>query len=133
MSGPGATPALVAFESRSLTALLPGSRARLQADRACLLSTPPLICILLLLAACAPLEQRPPEVRTVTNTVLVPQPVPCFKEEDRPARPKPTPIDIDNATLDQLAAALAADEEANELYGRAVDALFLACSKGGTK
>lgn len=87
------------------------------------------------LAACAPLEpQRPPEVRTITHTVSVPVPVPCFTEADKPILPALTAIDIDHATVDQLAKALAADEANETLYRNAVDALFILCMKsGGTK
>lgn len=90
------------------------------------------VVVAVLLAACAPVEVRPPEVRTQTVEVKVPVPVPCFTEAERPVLPKPTPINLDTATVDQMAAALAADNLADELFARAVDALFLKCSKGGT-
>jgi len=92
---------------------------------------PPLAVILsLALAACATVEPPPkPEVRTNTVEVRVPVPVPCFTEAERPIRPQPTPIDIANATVDQMAAAIAADDLADELYARAVDALFILCMK----
>lgn len=86
-------------------------------------------------AACAPIEQRPTEVRTQVVEVRVPIPTPCFTEAERPILPPPTPIDIDHATTDQLAAALAADDANEARYVREVDALFLLCTKstGGTK
>jgi hypothetical protein len=91
----------------------------------------------LALAGCATLEpqQRPPETRTITVEVKTPVPVPCFTEADRPVLPALTTIDIDHATVDQMAAALAADEANEILYRTAVDALFMACLKttGGTK
>lgn len=89
-----------------------------------------------LLAACAPIEQRPPEVRTQVVEVPVPVPVPCFTEADRPILAPLTVVDIENATVDQLAKALAADDANEALYVKAVDALFLQCMKstvGGTK
>ena len=87
-------------------------------------------CVLLaLLAGCATVDQ-PPEMRTQTVTVKVPVPVPCFTEADRPVLPPPTPIDLEHATTDQMAAALAADQAAQALYSRAVDALFVQCLKG---
>lgn len=82
------------------------------------------------LAACAPLEQRPPPVplpQIVYREVSVPTPVPCFTEAERPILAKPTPIDLVNATVDQMAAALAADFAEEERYSRAVDALFTKC------
>lgn len=87
--------------------------------------------LVVLLTGCAtPAPERPPEVRTQTVTVAVPVPVPCFTEAERPHLPPPTPIDIENATVDQLAAALAADKLAEEIYTAQVDALFIKCLKG---
>lgn len=90
--------------------------------------------VLLLLGACAQLEpQRPlpvPEIQY--RSYPVPTPVPCFTEAERPILPPPTPIDIPNATVDQLAAALTADMIAEELYAKQVDALFIRCTKGAT-
>jgi len=93
------------------------------------------VLAVLALSGCAGMEtqQRPPEVRTITNTVSVPVPVPCFTEAERPILPPLTPIDIDRATVDQMAAALAADEINEALYRSAVDALFLKCMKGPAK
>ena len=82
------------------------------------------------LAACGTVEQRPPEVRTQTVEVKIPVIVPCFTEAERPVLPTPTPINLDTATVDQMAAALAADNLADELYAKAVDALFIRCTKG---
>ncbi|MEO8754846.1 MAG: hypothetical protein ABI624_19445 [Casimicrobiaceae bacterium] len=90
----------------------------------------PLVVIVTLLAACAPLEMRPPEIRTQTVEVKVPVPVPCFTEAERPVLPTPTPINLDTATVDQMAAAMAADDLADANFARAVDALFLKCQKG---
>lgn len=90
----------------------------------------PLVSIIaLLVAACAPIEQRPPEQRTQVVEVKVPVPVPCFTEADRPVLAPLTLIDIDHATTDQLAAALAADDANEALYVKAVDSLFLLCMK----
>jgi hypothetical protein len=84
----------------------------------------------ILLASCATVEPpRPPEIRTTTVEVRVPVPVPCFTEAERPIRQTPTPINIDTATVDQMAAAIAADDLADELFARAVDALFILCMK----
>lgn len=79
------------------------------------------------LAACAGDPVRPPEDRTRVVEVPVPIAVPCFDEKDRPQIPEPTPIDLDNATTDQLAAALARDEELGRQYMREVEALFIQC------
>lgn len=90
--------------------------------------------IIALLAACAPIEpQRPPEVRMQTVEVKVPVPVPCFTEAERPVLAPPTPIDIEHATVDQMAAAMAADDLNQQIFTRAVDAIFLQCLKRGTK
>lgn len=100
------------------------------ANRDACLARPLIVAIIALaLAACAPIETRPPEVRTVTNTVLVPTVALCFKPEDVPKIPTPTPVDTATATIDQLAAAAAADLMALDNYAKIVDALFLACQK----
>lgn len=91
------------------------------------------VLLILLLGACAPVETRPPETRTQTVEVRVPVPVPCFTEAERPVLPPPTPIDIDRATVDQMAAAMAADDLAEQTYTKLVDALFLQCLKGERK
>lgn len=92
--------------------------------------------LLLALAACSSLPsgppERPPEQRTVTNTVYVPSPVLCFNEADRPPLPVATPIDPETATRLQLAAAEAADALAWQIYGEKVDRLFLGCMKSTT-
>lgn len=90
-----------------------------------------IIVAAVLLASCAvpQVEQRPTEVRTQTVELRVPVPVPCFTEAERPVRAKPTPIDLNTATVDQLAAAIAADDLADDLYVRAVDSLFLLCMR----
>jgi len=93
-----------------------------------------LLVVCLLVAACAPIETRqPPEVRTQVVEVKVNVPVPCFTEEQRPRLAPPTVVDLSTATVDQLAAAMAADDLAETLYARAVDALFLQCMNGGKK
>lgn len=91
-----------------------------------------LFLLALLLMACAPLPVAQPEVRTTTVQVQVPVPVPCFTDDQRPIPPKPTPIDPETATTEQLAAAELADAEAWRDYTRAVDALFVQCSSKGT-
>lgn len=83
-----------------------------------------------ILTSCAPLEQRPPEVRTQTITVQIPIATPCFTEDQRPILPLDTPVDPDTATTEQLVAAKLADAIAREIYAAKVDALFTACSKG---
>lgn len=85
------------------------------------------VCIVAL-AGCgmAPVK---PEVRTVTNTVYVPTPTPCFKPEDVPKIPTPTPVDTANATLDQINAAAALDLQLLDAYAKQVDALFVQCTK----
>ena len=80
-----------------------------------------------LLGGCIATDPVKPEVHTITNTVLVPTPVPCFDPADVPVLPTPTPVDAVNATADQLAAAAAADAEAYETYARAVDKMWGAC------
>jgi len=79
------------------------------------------------LVGCASDPTLPPETRTTTVEVKVPVPVPCFSEADRPVAPVPTPIDIDHATTDQMADAIAADNAADELYMRQLEALFVQC------
>jgi hypothetical protein len=150
VSGPGATPAMSTIGAlgaapryrvpRPLTILISGPTPAPYRYPGCTLvrlisvfaPTPPLICIIALaLAACAPIEQRPPpEPRIEYRTVEVDRPVPCFTEAERPVLPPPTVVDIDNATTDQLAAALAADLENERLFSAAVDALFIRCTKG---
>lgn len=86
--------------------------------------------VIAVLAACAPLEpQRPPEIRTTIVEVRVPVPVPCFTEAERPVLPPFTPINLDTATVDQMAAAMAADDAADQLFAKAIDSLFLLCMK----
>lgn len=143
MSGPGATPAVMASSGRRPDVDLSAQPARCSSgpaiglpEAARLLSMLPLIAIItILLYGCAPIEQRPPEQRTQVVEVKVPVPVPCFTEAERPILPPPTPIDIDHATTDQLAAALAADDANEALFAKLVDALFVQCLKstGGTK
>lgn len=87
--------------------------------------------ILALLAGCATIEPpAPPEVRTQTVQIRIPVPVPCFTEAERPILAPPTPINIDTATVAQMAAAMAADDLNEQLYTVAVDALFIRCMKG---
>lgn len=85
-----------------------------------------------IIAACAPLQTLPPEVRTTTVQVQVPVPVPCFTEDQRPVLPTATPIDPETATTEQLAAAELADAIALADYAAQVDRLFIACSSKGT-
>jgi len=82
----------------------------------------------ILQTACAPIPERPPpEVRIEYRTVYVERPVPCFTEAERPRLAPPTTVDIDRATVDQLAAALSADMENERLFTAAVDSLFMKC------
>lgn len=80
-------------------------------------------------SGCAAVEPRPPEVRTQVVEVKIIVPVPCFTEAERPVPPTFTPIDIDRATVDQMAAAIAADDIADQLFAKAVDALFVLCMR----
>lgn len=80
---------------------------------------------LFLLSACATVE---PRVSTVTNTVSIPIPVPCIKAADIPARPKPTPIDLDRATHDQVDAANAADLASLDGFADIVEPLLRQCA-----
>jgi hypothetical protein len=86
------------------------------------------------LAGCQTLPPPPPEVivRTVTNTVSVPTPVPCFAEADRPKLPEVMKLP-DSATPDQRAAALEAFKLDLEKYAADVDALFILCQSVGAK
>lgn len=90
-----------------------------------------LFLLALLLTACAPLPTVQPEVRTTTVQVPVPVAVPCFTDDQRPIAPKPTPIDPETATTEQLAAAELADAEAWRIYTSDVDRLFEVCSRKG--
>lgn|SRR6185369_838222 len=74
-----------------------------------------------------------PENRTTTTTVNVPVPVACIDPKDVPPLPVPTPIDVEHATPDQKAAAVAADAEAYQQYARFLGELLLKCSKTGGK
>jgi hypothetical protein len=86
------------------------------------------------LFGCQTLPAPPPEVivRTVTNTVSVPTPVPCFNEADKPNLPDP-PILPDSASPDQRAAAVAAYQIVLMRYAADVDALFILCQSVGAK
>ena len=88
------------------------------------------LAVLVLLAGCASLAPEVQvETHTVTNVVRVPVPVLCFNPEDLPALPARTPVDVEHATTDQLAAAAAADAEAFEMYARQVARLWAQCLK----
>lgn len=93
------------------------------------------VALVLLLVACAPLEpQRPlplPEPKIVYQPYSVPTPVPCFTEAERPVLPPPTPVDTATATVAQLVAAVHADDLADEVFTKKVDALFIRCMRGG--
>ena len=86
----------------------------------------------LLFFGCAPLEpQRPPPLPPAQYIPYpVEKPVPCFTEAERPVLPPLTTINLDVATTDQKIAALAADFLNEETFSRAVDALFIRCTKG---
>jgi hypothetical protein len=107
--------------------------AQPEPTRGCAFALSLIACIIALLAACGTVEQRPPEQRVQTVEVRVPVPVPCFTEAERPVQPAPTPIDLDNATPSQKAAALAADSLADQLFMDAVEGLFLRCSAAAGK
>lgn len=89
------------------------------------------LIVLKTLGGCAAVEptRAPPEVRIEYRPYPVPTPIPCFTEDERPRLPVPTPVDIERATVDQLAAALAADMENERLFAERVDKLFELCSK----
>lgn len=87
----------------------------------------------IILSACSVLQTAPPEERTRTVEVKIPIITPCFTEDERPVPAPLTPIDIDNATTDQLAAAMAADDANEALFVRAVEALFLRCAAAAGK
>lgn len=77
------------------------------------------------ICSCATVE---PRTSTITNTISVPVPVPCIKAADIPARPKPTPIDLDRATHDQVDAANAADLASLDGYADIVEPLLKQCA-----
>lgn len=84
----------------------------------------------IVLSSCATVDPpRPPEIRTQIVEIRTPIAVPCFDESERPKMAPLTPIDIDRATVDQLAAAIAADDLADQNFAREVDALFLKCMR----
>lgn len=83
------------------------------------------------LAGCATDAPAPIQIQTRTIEVKVPTPVPCFREDEKPIPPTPTAIDIQTATVDQLADALEADAIADQIYAAAVDRLFVQCQKAG--
>ncbi len=85
------------------------------------------IALAIAISGCGAMSTLPPETRTITNIEKVPVAVPCFEEKDRPPAPVPTPVDLDNATTDQMAAAVAADNAADDLYMRQLEALFVQC------
>lgn len=93
----------------------------------------PVVALVVCACAAVPEKPTPSEPKIEYRTVSVPTPVPCFDESERPVAPEPTPIDLDHATPAQLAAALAADNAANELYMRAVEALFIKCQRAQGK
>ena len=84
---------------------------------------------LALLTACAQIPDKLPETKVEYRTVNIPTPVPCFTEAERPKPPEPTPIDLEHATVDQMAAAMAADDENQRLYLAALEALIIRCQK----
>ena len=91
-----------------------------------------LLCASLLVVGCVS-DPVKPETRIQTNTVLVPTPVPCINAADVPALPAPTPVDVEHATTDQLAAAVAADAERFQAYAVAVSAMLAQCSRPTSK
>lgn len=85
-----------------------------------------LVALVLGIAGCAPIEQRPPEIRTTTVVAQTPIEKPCFQESDRPVLVI-TKVDPETATTEQLAAAELANATALADYAAAVDRLFTQC------
>ena len=82
------------------------------------------------LTACAGTAPVKPEVRTETNVVMVPTPIPCIDRKDVPSRPAHVPIDPVAATTDQLAAAVVIDVDHLDLYLKLTEKIILNCSTG---
>lgn len=83
----------------------------------------------LALAGCATVEPQPTEPRIEYRSYPVDRAVPCFTEAERPIRKPYTPVNLDTATVDQMAAAMEADDINDELFARAVDNLFQLCMR----
>lgn len=66
---------------------------------------------------------------TITNEVKVAVPIACVKREDIPPLPKPTPVDVERATTDQIAAATEADLRALEQWAAIAAPLLAACAE----
>ncbi len=89
-----------------------------------------IVVLALLVSACVTTQpQIVAEPRIEYRDVPRPTPVPCFDEKDRPVQPEPAPIDLENATTDQMAAAVEADRIADDRYMRQLEALFIQCMK----
>jgi hypothetical protein len=67
------------------------------------------------------------EVSTQTQTVNIPTAVSCL--DNAPKFPAPTPIDLPNASVRQLAAAAAADLEARNTYSKSAQKILDKCSQ----
>lgn len=78
--------------------------------------------VLLLLVGCGGGEAVRPDIKT--NTVLVEKSIPCISEADIPPLPKPTPVDTENASPDQLADASTNDAEVFEKHAKRLDSLL---------
>lgn len=81
-----------------------------------------------MVASCASVPVADPGDRTVTSVVKVAVPEPCLKAIPPP--PPRTPINVDTATTEQLAAATVADAEAYLAYAWAARQLLELCSIG---
>ncbi len=89
-----------------------------------------MLLLALVVQGCVTMQPEvPAEPRIEYRDVPRPTPVPCFDEKDRPVVPEPAPIDLENATTDQMAAAVEADRIADDRYMRQLESLFLGCMK----
>jgi hypothetical protein len=86
----------------------------------------------MLFVGCASSPALPPVSSTKTVQVLVPTPVPCVTEAERPVPPSLTTIDLKAASVDQKVAALARDVDAINRDDKIGDALLAKCVSGGT-
>lgn len=126
MSGPGATPAPDSYQRRGRSGAVPRTPA-------CLLSTPPLIAILLILAGCATLPQPSVVLGTAKPLppVQVPVAVPCITDAQRPEVP-PSSMPPRTAGVAELAAGAAADALKYRELARLQNEMLKACAKKET-
>jgi hypothetical protein len=89
------------------------------------------LCAIVLTAGCASTPEKPAPMLTQVKVerVEIPVRMPCVAAADVPAVPKVTPIDAAKADTRQLAAAVAADLLALDVYAARVDAILRSCSK----